>query len=469
MTEKTRDIMQEANLISRMERLPLSKPLYIILAILATIWVIEAFDVGIITSIMAPLTKLWSLTPAEVGRLGSCSTAGIVIGTACAGFLTDKFGRKRVLIFGTLIFTFFTMIGALFSSYKWVVVMRFISGLGGGAVFPQPTLMISEIAPAKYRGRLVGICNSMLTFAFMLPALIGSWALNHFAVDIAWRIPFIIGGTPIILVFFMYKWIPESPRWLMKHGRYDEVRTLVERFEKSGGITPDTTYIDPQILDNLKQTSEDEKKRGKTSWTMLFRPPYLSRTLVTWGLYTAGLINWYVIMVYLPTIISTFGIEVSQSIMITGVLIFIAGFGGIAIGPIADKYGRKPTFAVFLGITILAFALVPSAFELKAILLLLGSVITFFSIGANSIIKVYITEQYPTELRGVGAGFAEAFARFFGGVLATYYLAFFLATGGVAGVFYFLAATYAVALISTLIFGRETAGRSVEEVSAENN
>ena len=140
----------------------------------------EAFDLGMIGQVVAVLKKIWDLDASTLGLLGSCSTAGVVIGTASAGFLTDRFGRKRILLWGVFIFTFFTLIGSLYENLAWIVTMRFIGGLGAGAVFPLPYLMLSEIAPAKHRGILVCICNAILTASYLLPTLCGSWAINKF-------------------------------------------------------------------------------------------------------------------------------------------------------------------------------------------------------------------------------------------------------------------------------------------------
>ena len=157
------NLQQEANLISRMERMPLNKALLTLVGLLSWCWVMEAFDLGMIGQVVAVLKKIWDLDASTLGLLGSCSTAGVVIGTASAGFLTDRFGRKRILLWGVFIFTFFTLIGSLYENLAWIVTMRFIGGLGAGAVFPLPYLMLSEIAPAKHRGILVCICNAILT------------------------------------------------------------------------------------------------------------------------------------------------------------------------------------------------------------------------------------------------------------------------------------------------------------------
>ena len=406
------NLQQEANLISRMERMPLNKALLTLVGLLSWCWVMEAFDLGMIGQVVAVLKKIWDLDASTLGLLGSCSTAGVVIGTASAGFLTDRFGRKRILLWGVFIFTFFTLIGSLYENLAWIVTMRFIGGLGAGAVFPLPYLMLSEIAPAKHRGILVCICNAILTASYLLPTLCGSWAINNFSLDVAWRVPFIVGGLPIVTIYFLHRWLPESPRWLMRRGRHDEVRQLVERLEKSAGIEHDDTFINPDVLRSLEQAAATERTRTGASWKALFRAPYLSRSLVSWSMYSAGLITWYVVMVYVPTILTTYGFQLSNSVILT------------------------------------------------------GSFVAFFGTGIMPVCKVYIAEQYPTELRGVGTGFGEAVSRVVGGVLATYYLAFFLSVGGVKGVFTFMAVAFAIAIIALWIWGQETARRSVEDTSA---
>ena len=319
------NLQQEANLISRMERMPLNKALLTLVGLLSWCWVMEAFDLGMIGQVVAVLKKIWDLDASTLGLLGSCSTAGVVIGTASAGFLTDRFGRKRILLWGVFIFTFFTLIGSLYENLAWIVTMRFIGGLGAGAVFPLPYLMLSEIAPAKHRGILVCICNAILTASYLLPTLCGSWALNNFSLDVAWRVPFIVGGLPIVTIYFLHRWLPESPRWLMRRGRHDEVRQLVERLEKSAGIEHDDTFINPDVLRSLEQAAAAERTRTGASWKALFRAPYLSRSLVSWSMYSAGLITWYVVMVYVPTILTTYGFQLSNSVILTGCMMVIGG------------------------------------------------------------------------------------------------------------------------------------------------
>lgn len=138
-------------------------------------------------------------------------------------------------------------------------------------------------------------------------------------------------------------------------------------------------------------------------------------------------------------------------------MMVIGGAGSVVIGPLADKYGRKPIWSLYVIITIISLFLLTSTDSIP-MLLFIGSFVAFFGTGIMPVCKVYIAEQYPTELRGVGTGFGEAVSRVVGGVLATYYLAFFLSVGGVKGVFTFMAVAFAIAIIALWIWGQETAG-----------
>ncbi|MCD7985192.1 MAG: MFS transporter [Desulfovibrio sp.] len=466
MTQVQQDtIHKEANLISRLDRMPMNKSVMLLVGLLSWCWVMEAFDIGMIGQVVLVLKNLWHMDAGTIGILGSCSTAGVVIGTACAGFLTDRFGRKKILLWGVFIFTFFTLVGSVIADLWWIVSMRFIAGLGAGAVFPLPYLMISEIAPASHRGILVCICNAVLTAAYVLPTLCGSWAIRNFPLETAWRVPFIVGGIPIITIWFFHNYLPESPRWLMKRGRHEEVRRLVERLEKSAGVEHDDNFVDPQVLRNLQRTETDRSVGRVANWRMLFQPPYLSRSLVSWSMFSAGLITWYVVMVYVPTILTTYGFELSNSVILAGAMTVLGGVGSVVMGPLADKYGRKLVWSLYVIITIISLFLLTSTESITA-LLCIGALVAFFGTGIMPICKVYVAEQYPTELRGVGTGFGEAVSRIVGGVLATYYLAFFLAMGGVKAVFIFMAVAFGIAIIALWLWGQETAGRSVEDTAS---
>lgn len=452
---------QEANLLSRLDRIPITKTIIQIIALLSSVWIIEAFDIGIVGQVVLVLKKIWNLSPGDVGLLGTSSTVGIVIGLYFAGPLIDRFGRKKILIWGVTSFTIFTLIGAVFPNLYWIVCMRFIAGLGEGAVFPLPYLMISEFVTAKRRATLVSTANAVLCAAYVLPSIVGAWALAQFPMETAWRIPFFAGGIPLITVILFAKWLPESPRWLLQRGRMDEVTRLVEKLESEAKIPSDPSYINQGILNSM--VSPAGGKVG--SIATLFKPPYLSRSLVSWGLYTATIMFWYVMLVYGATMFSSKGFAFGSAVMFAGTMTVIGAFGEVLIGHLSDKHGRKPVYLIFSIVSTVGCMVMAEA-NAMTMLVIGACVAAFFGFGTLPCAKIYIAEQYPTHLRGAGSSVGEAAARFLGGILAPYYIPFILAEGGVNAVFWFVGLAFIFFVIPFMIWGRETANMSVEESGA---
>ncbi|MCH6267967.1 MFS transporter [Neobacillus citreus] len=454
----------EANLLSRLDRLPLTKTSIRYLVLLTVAAIIEAFDIGIIGQTIVVLKKLWNLSPSEVGLLGITSTAGIVLGALFAGRLLDKYGRKKVLIIGILWFSFFTLIGAAFPSVHWIGAMRFVAGLAEGAVFAIPYLMLSEFIGSKRRATAVGWYASLLIMSYVIPNLIGAWTLAHFPLDVAWRVPFLLGGLPILYIIILIKWLPESPRWLLQNGRVGEVEMLLEKLEKEAGLEHDQQFMNVQILRALNGGSNEKLSRGITT---LFKSPFLLRTFICMAISSIASIIFYVLLVYAPTMFEMKGFSLENALLFTGIMMALGGIGGIALGYLSDTMGRKPTLILYcflaaIGAIILIYAKNMTFMIIGGILLsLFGN-----SLGAGT--KNYSAEQFPTYLRGTGTSFLEASARFIGGILMTYIASYLLASGGISIVFWFVAISTVILILPLILWGQETKGLSVDETGSSN-
>ncbi|WP_279233499.1 MFS transporter [Desulfofundulus thermobenzoicus] len=237
---------------------------------------------------------------------------------------------------------------------------------------------------------------------------------------------------------------------------------MVNRLENEAGLEHDLSLINTSILKSLEYQKEE---KGNVGIATLFRKPYLSRSLISWGLYTGTMIFWYAMLVYAPTIFAGKGFNLGSAVLFTGAMMVIGGVGEVGIGYLSDTYGRKPVYFVY---SILAAAGCIMLAQVTALpgLIAGGIIAAFFGFGTLPCAKVYIAEQYPTFLRGAGSGVGEAVARLLGGVLAAYYISFILAAGGVKAVFWFVAAAFIFFVIPFMIWGQETAGLSVEETGS---
>ncbi|MFZ1152126.1 MAG: MFS transporter, partial [Xanthobacteraceae bacterium] len=173
------DLAAQENLLSRLDRVPVNRRILSLVGLLGIIWILEAFDIGIIAPVLFLVKNVWQLSPSTTGVVGSAGTLGIVLGLLPAGRLADRFGRKPVLIGGIIVFSIVTFAASFSQNATQLAIYRFIAGLGQGAVFPVPYLLLSEFVNKQWRGTAVGLANSLLGFSYGLNTLVGALVVGH--------------------------------------------------------------------------------------------------------------------------------------------------------------------------------------------------------------------------------------------------------------------------------------------------
>jgi len=451
----------EANLLARLDRLPLTRGVWKIIALVTLVWVVEAFDIGMIGSALLFLKQTWTLTPDQTGMLGSAGTFGIVIGLLPAGWLADRYGRKKVLLAGTALFSAFTYFGVFTTDIEQLAVLRFIAGLGQGAVFTAPYLMIAEFVNKNRRGFAVGIANFVLTAAYVLPNAVGVWILKQgYTPAASWHILFTIGGALVVIVPILWLWLPESPRFLLKQGRADEVRAMIEGFEREAGLPHDAGL---GVAAAGSSRAADTRKWGLRD---LLRPPYLGRAFISYCALASPLALFYAMLVYGPTIFSQMGFGSANSLLYVGCLQVVSGFGTILASYCSDRYGRPRTHAVFMFVAAVCLALV--GLQLPAPLMILAALSAwFFGLGGFAMPKLYMSEQFPTQLRATGTAAGETITRFLMGVVLVFYIPTLLEIFQVKGLFILFGIGMALLVVPMFVAGIETAGKSVEETAGQ--
>ncbi|NKQ52306.1 MFS transporter [Amycolatopsis sp. K13G38] len=458
-------VRTDANLLTRFDRLPVTRSVVIAIVLLALVWLVESFDIGIVSTLVLVLKPHWHLASSDTGLLGASATIGLVLGIFPAGRLADRFGRKRVLIAGVTVFSVFTLASALVTSLWPLFVLRVIAGFGEGAVFPLPYTILSEMVNKRGRGHLMGWTNGVLNAGYTLPALAGFWTTSAFGWNLAWRVPLLIGGGFIILVPFLIKWLPETPRYLLKRAEAgggqadrDRVRSWVRTLEREAGLPHDETIIDAEAYEVLRST----RKRDVRIRTIL-KPPYLGRSVVAWCTMCSSFVLWYTFLTYSPTILGGIGVKGSQALLYTAIMMLISGVGTLAQGIGGDRWGRRPVFATYivlgaLGMVGLSFrSLIGTSGVIAA-----GIVIAWFGLGSFALCKIYTAEQYPTRLRGLGTSTAEMITRALTGGVLIYFLPGLFARWGPPSVFTACAIAMVLLLIPIVFFGHETRGQNME-------
>jgi MFS transporter, putative metabolite:H+ symporter len=451
-------VSAKENLLARLDRIPMTRRSWLIIGILIVAWLVESFDIGIVGTVVFSLQKTWQLSPSDVGLLGASGTAGIVIGLVPAGKLADLYGRRRLLAWGIAIFSAFTLLSGLAWNLPTLLGFRFLAGLGEGAVFPIPYMLISEFVNSRKRGASIGWAELVLTAGYTLPSLVGIWAVGSFTPDLAWRIPLAVGALPLLIIPPLLLWVPESPRYLLRRDEYAKVRGFVERLETEANLPHDDELANPGAMAGLRA---EEAERAGAVRQVLSRP-YLSRSLVAYAALLASFVLWYAMLTYAPTIFSTMGASRSNALLFSAVMMFIAGFGALAQGYLGDRFGRKVVHPAYM--VLAAIGLVLLGHRLPIGVVVFGALLAaFFGLGSFTLPKLYVTEQYPTALRGAGSATGEMVTRFLAGVLFVYYIPALLAGLGPAWLFTIAGIAMVVLILPMVFFGQETANRSVEE------
>jgi putative MFS transporter len=466
------DAESDANLLTRLDRAPITRTLRISLSAIVLIWLIESFDIGLISTVILVLRPEWSLSAGEVGLLGASGTIGILVGILPAGRIADIYGRKRSLVIGTLLFAIFTLWSGLATSFTELIVLRIIAGLGEGAVFPAPYLLISELVNKNLRGRMMGYAEFVLNAGYTLPALAGIWAVDTFSPEWSWRAACILGGIlPLVILPVIMIWVPESPRFLLRKAQRDNdpaaratVIRLVEKIEQEAELPHDKNLTSPEILAVLTTTNTN------TSMSMLplIKHPYLERSAISYAALTASFVVWYTLLVYAPVIFKGLGATQSNSLFYTGGMMLISAFGIFCQGAFADKYGRKPVFGVYMVLAAIGLAFLPFGGVIGMPLVVVAAIVTsWFGLGSFSVSKMYMAEQYPTRLRGVGVSTGELITRGLAGVVLVGLLPSLIAAWSVQVVLPAAGVLMILLTLPMMIFGIETHGRSMEELGTQ--
>ncbi|MEV0087318.1 MFS transporter [Saccharopolyspora sp. NPDC050642] len=456
--------MVTANLLSRLDRLPMTRTALLTMILVTVIWVAEGFETGVVGPILLLVKEPWGLTAQGTAQLGIASTSGIIVGAALVGRLIDRYGRKVVLLWGVTLFSLFSALCAVSADVGWIMAMRFLGGLALGAVFPIPYLMLSELLGTRSRARMIAAASAVLALSYLIPQAAALAVIDRLPVDLAWRILFLLGGLPILAVPFIYQYLPESPRWLLLKGRGAAAQALVERMEREAGYGHDSELLHPGITAIMQAEYEAGTQRGSGS-AALFRRPLLGRLVLCLLICAGASAGAYVLLVYASTIYAAMGMS-AQGALVTTIGIIIAGaVGAITVGQFADRFGRKKTFLIYSLGAVFSFSMLALSRNI-ALAVAFGLVSAFFCTGLVPFTKLFTAEQFPTRARGTAAGFVESASRCFGGVLVVASIPFLQANWGTSAPFWLICAIFLVCLGPVMLRARETRGMSIDQAGA---
>lgn len=448
------------NVANRLERLPMTNYQRSLFGIIATAWFFDSMDLGIMTFVLGSIKAEFGLSTAQAGLLASSSFLGMFLGAAIAGMLADKYGRKPVFQWSMVFWGVGSLACGFAQDVDQLMIFRVILGFGMGMEFPIGLSMVSEIVPAKSRGKYVAILEGFWPLGFIAAGILAYLTLPL----IGWRGIFIALSVPAAFVFVIRRYVPESPRWLEEVGRNEEAEKVISKMEKnvikaSGGLA---------LPEPDKQAAPSLLKRDKrTLFAELWHGVYAKRTIMLWALWFFALLGYYGLTTWLGALLQQAGYEVTKSVTYT-IYISLAGIPGFIFSAwLLEKWGRKPTCVLMLvgsAGAAYVYGQTASAQAPVAQLIASGLCMQFFMFGMWSVLYAYTPELYPTRSRATGAGFASSVGRL-GSLLGPLAVGVILPFTGHTGVFTLGAASFMIAAFVVIALGTETKGKSLEDVS----
>lgn len=354
--------------------------------------ILFGFDIAVINGALVFLRKQFMLTDGQTELAASSLLAGCVIGASVAGALSDRFGRKKVLLGAAVLFLLSSLGAAIPRSLNEFVAARVIGGLAIGMESMLAPLYLAEISPARLRGRLVSL-HQLAIVAGILVAYFVSWALTSLG-DTAWRWMFASAVLPSFLFVLAFITAPESPRWLVKQERSNEARVILERIGEDA----------PARLRDIEAAIAEEGG----SWAELLSPALRKPMRVAVALAILQQITGINTILFYGSLILTEHVsgQTASSALAANVLIGIVNvFATIVAMSFIDRLGRKPllmTAAGGMGLCMfflgLVFKVAPNASYL--IIGLILTTVLCFGIGMGPAVWVMMSELFPTRVRG---------------------------------------------------------------------
>jgi putative MFS transporter len=454
-----------ADIAARMDRLPATRHLWVLVFLISLGGFFEVYDLiftGYIAPGMARSGLLQTTTETFFGFHGiggfiAATFAGLFVGTFFLGWLPDKYGRKAVFTYSLLWYCVGSAIMAFQNSADGLVLWRFITGIGVGVEIVTIDSYVTELVPQHMRGRAMAFNQMVMFAAAPAAALLSYWLVPTTLAGLdGWRWVVLIGCIGAVIVWFIRRAVPESPRWLALQGRVDEGKLIVDALEtrvraESGAELPPPP---PAIV---------IPKPATATFAEMWHPPYRSRVIMLVVFNLCQAIGYYGFANWVPTLLIEQGITVTKSLLYSFVIAIALPTGPLLAMLYADKVQRK-WLIVIAALAVIAFGLLFGQVKGAVPLIVLGVLISLAGQTISVAYHAYQTELFPTAIRCRANGFVYSASRV-GAMLSGFLIAWLLRHHGVPGVFVGITACMLVVVVSIGIFGPKTTGLRLEEIS----
>jgi MFS transporter, putative metabolite:H+ symporter len=436
---------------ARLDRLPISSFHYRIFWLVGAGMFFDGYDLYIAGGVLASAVQSKFSTMPQNLQFISLTFVGMTVGALITGFVGDKFGRRFTYQINLLIFGLASLAAAFAPNMTVLIACRFLQGLGLGAEIVVGYSTLTEFVPPKTRGRWLSMMAFLTVTGFPVTALLGYLIIPAFG----WRPMFIIAGVGSLIVWYLRKNLPESPRWLESQGRTEEAEALMQAIEKeSGGGKP----LPPLVV---------SAQVAQVTASDMLKPPLLQRMIVgSWVLITINtLIFGFVI--FLPQFFLRQGLTIANSLAYTLVL-SAASLVGCALGAyLSDALGRRWSIIGASIVTIVTgyiYARFNAASDPEVVLSVGFVLIVAIYVQTAILFGVYTTELFPTEIRLRANGICNTLGRG-ATVVSPFIVGALMASYQLPGVVWLMIGLVVVQIVVVWAWGVEPRNRGLEEVA----
>ena len=437
----------------KLDSIPFSAYHILIISVLALVGFIEGYDLVMTGSLLVLAKEPLHLTGPDIRWLAVGPTFMLCVGGFASSAISDHWSRKTVMLIGVIATTAMTLLIPLVQNSEQLIIVRLLTGLGAGGAVSAAFPIAAELMPAQHRRTYGAIYEVSLAISFTVVPFLASVLSGN---PSAFRLLALPGGLSItvvpVLVYFV---IPESPRWHLRKGQAQIAVDIVNRIIGRSG-----NRVAPLTVEALGDTSDSAREQLPPYWA-LFRPGQLRWT-------TVGILSgvcagtaYFLISVLLPKALVDQGLAVSAGFALTSLVYFASIPGKAFTGFLMEIIGRRWTIAYALAGSLPGLCLMLMAHQAgdyATVVMVTGALITGFTVlSAFTATRVYLSEQFPTALRGRGHIFGESFARLFAGVLAPFLMEPYTASATIF--FGTILVVVAVGAFIPVGLGRETVGQ----------
>ena len=451
---------------ARLDRLPPSRHTRRLVTLLSLGGWFEFYDLFFTAYVALGLFKAGLFKPTTQGLFDlqgfasfvAALFAGLFVGTLLFTPLSDRLGRRSIFTFALLWYSVGALIMAFQNTPETIDLWRFIASIGLGVELVNIDTYVSELVPKEQRGPAFAY-NQFVMFTAVPVVAFLAWQLvpqTIFGVD-GWRWVVVIGSIGALVIWWIRRKLPESPRWLAQHGHIAEAERIVADMERR--VREETGQDLP-----LPESVAGEANQKAGAWSEMWNPVYRGRTimLVIYNLFQT--IGYYGFSSWVPALLISQGVEVTKSLAYTFIIAVAAPIGPLIGLFFADRFERKWQIA-WAALGIAASGLLFAQQSTAAGVIVCGLLITLCNNWMSFSFHAYQAELYPTRIRAQAVGFVYSWSRF-SAIFSGFIIAFFLGHYGTIGVFGFIAGAMAVVFVVISVFGPAVTNRRLEAIAS---